>query len=126
RHHARTGRQLRRGPLRPDSRNGSEPACHLGGRCFMDQVRWSRTVQRSQRPRLRRGDAQVLVLIRPRKNGRGEPMIKKTLLPCLSMLAGLLIGAPAIAAVSAAEAAKLGNELTPLGGEKAAHAAGSI
>jgi hypothetical protein len=53
-------------------------------------------------------------------------MIKKSLLPCLSMLAGLLIGAPAAAAVSASEAAKLGAELTPLGAEKAGNADGSI
>lgn len=53
-------------------------------------------------------------------------MIKKSLLPCLSLLAGMTIGAPAMAAVSAAEAAKLGAELTPLGGEKAGNADGSI
>ena len=53
-------------------------------------------------------------------------MIKKSLLPCLSMLAGMLIGAPAMAAVSAADAAKLGAELTPLGAEKAGNADGSI
>jgi hypothetical protein len=53
-------------------------------------------------------------------------MIKKTLLPCLSMLAGMMIGGPASAAVSAAEAAKLGAELTPMGAEKAGNADGSI
>jgi hypothetical protein len=53
-------------------------------------------------------------------------MIKKTLLPCLSMLAGMMIGGPAAAAVSAAEAAKLGAELTPMGAEKAGNADGSI
>jgi uncharacterized protein DUF1329 len=53
-------------------------------------------------------------------------MIKKSLLPCLSMLAGLMIGGPAAAAASAADAAKLGAELTPLGAEKAANADGSI
>src|SRR6188508_3229468 len=46
-------------------------------------------------------------------------MIKKALLPCLSMLAGMMIGGPGAAAVSASDAAKLGAELTPLGGEKA-------
>jgi hypothetical protein len=40
--------------------------------------------------------------------------------------AGLAIGAPAMAAVSAAEAAKLGAELTPLGAVKAGNADGSI
>src|SRR5688500_15514414 len=53
-------------------------------------------------------------------------MIKKSLLPCLSMLAGMLIAGPAAAAASAADAAKLGAELTPLGGEKAGNADGSI
>jgi hypothetical protein len=53
-------------------------------------------------------------------------MIKKSLLPCLSMLAGMLIGGPAAAAVSASDAAKLGAELTPLGAEKAGNADGSI
>ncbi|HKU90311.1 MAG TPA: DUF1329 domain-containing protein [Steroidobacteraceae bacterium] len=53
-------------------------------------------------------------------------MIKKTLLPCLSMLAGLMIGGAAAAAVSSSDAAKLGAELTPLGAEKAGNADGSI
>ena len=53
-------------------------------------------------------------------------MIKKSLLPCLSMLAGMLIGGPAAAAASASDAAKLGAELTPLGAEKAGNADGSI
>ena len=47
-------------------------------------------------------------------------MFKKSLLPCLSWVAGLVISAPTLAAVSAADAAKLGAELTPLGAEKAA------
>jgi hypothetical protein len=42
------------------------------------------------------------------------------------MLAGMMIGGPAAAAVSAADAAKLGAELTPLGAEKAGNADGSI
>jgi len=53
-------------------------------------------------------------------------MLKKSLLPCLSLLAGMTIGAPLMAAVSAADAAKLGAELTPLGAEKAGNADGSI
>jgi len=53
-------------------------------------------------------------------------MSKKPLMPCLSLVAGLLIAAPALPAVSAADAAKLGAELTPLGGEKAGNADGSI
>jgi uncharacterized protein DUF1329 len=53
-------------------------------------------------------------------------MIQKSVLACLSLLAGAGIGAPATAAVSAAEAAKLGAELTPLGAEKAGNADGSI
>ncbi|MEO8018221.1 MAG: DUF1329 domain-containing protein [Pseudomonadota bacterium] len=42
------------------------------------------------------------------------------------IVAGIALGAPAMAAVSAADAAKLGAELTPLGGEKAGNADGSI
>jgi hypothetical protein len=53
-------------------------------------------------------------------------MFKKSLLPCLSMLVGIMIGAPAMAAISAADAARLGAELTPLGAEKGANADGSI
>jgi len=53
-------------------------------------------------------------------------MLKKSLMSCLSVVAGMMIVAPALPAVSAAEAAKLGAELTPLGGEKAANADGSI
>lgn len=53
-------------------------------------------------------------------------MIKKALLPCFSMLAGMMMGGAAAAAVSASDAAKLGAELTPLGAEKAGNADGSI
>src|SRR5262245_57524169 len=53
-------------------------------------------------------------------------MIKKSLLPCLSMLAGLIVGGAAAAAVSSADASKLGAELTPLGAEKAGNGDGSI
>src|SRR5688572_33029894 len=49
-------------------------------------------------------------------------MLKKLVL----LVAGVAFGAPAFAAVSAADAAKLGNELTPLGAEKAGNADGSI
>src|SRR3954467_3409123 len=42
------------------------------------------------------------------------------------LLAGMILGAPSMAAVSAADAAKLGAELTPLGGIKAGNADGSI
>src|SRR5690348_10881320 len=49
-------------------------------------------------------------------------MLKKLVL----IVAGVAIGAPAMAAVSAADAAKLGAELTPLGAEKAGNADGSI
>jgi len=42
------------------------------------------------------------------------------------LLAGMILGAPSMAAVSAADAAKLGAELTPLGAEKAGNADGSI
>jgi hypothetical protein len=49
-------------------------------------------------------------------------MLKKTLL----LVAGIALGAQTFAAVSATDAAKLGNELTPLGAEKAANADGSI
>ena len=49
-------------------------------------------------------------------------MFKKALL----LAAGITLGAPVMAAISAADAAKLGAELTPLGGEKAANSDGSI
>ena len=49
-------------------------------------------------------------------------MIKKL----LSLVAGIILGAPAMGAVSAADAAKLGAELTPLGAEKAGNTDGSI
>jgi hypothetical protein len=49
-------------------------------------------------------------------------MLKKLVL----IIAGVALGAPAMAAVSAAEAARLGAELTPLGGEKAGNADGTI
>ncbi|HEV7608558.1 MAG TPA: DUF1329 domain-containing protein [Steroidobacteraceae bacterium] len=49
-------------------------------------------------------------------------MLKKLLL----IVAGVALGAPVMAAVSAAEAARLGVELTPLGGEKAGNADGTI
>ena len=42
------------------------------------------------------------------------------------LIVGIALGAPAMAAVSAADAAKLGAELTPLGAEKAGNADGSI
>lgn len=44
----------------------------------------------------------------------------------LLLALGLVIAGQAIAAVSAQEAARLGNDLTPLGGEKAGNADGSI
>jgi hypothetical protein len=57
-------------------------------------------------------------------------MLKKSLLPRLATtvlaVAGISVGAQALAAVSATEAAKLGAELTPLGAEKGANADGSI
>jgi hypothetical protein len=53
-------------------------------------------------------------------------MNKKLLLRSTLVLAGMALGAPAMAAVSAADAAKLGAELTPLGAEKAGNADGSI
>jgi len=43
-----------------------------------------------------------------------------------AMLAAALVATPAMAKVDAAEAAKLGNELTPVGAEKAGNAAGTI
>ena len=53
-------------------------------------------------------------------------MLKKYVPALVATIAGLAIGAPAMAAVSAAEAAKLGAELTPLGAVKAGNADGSI
>src|SRR5947207_1996101 len=54
-------------------------------------------------------------------------MLKKFILPIVGAVAGVALGASsAMAAVSAAEAAKLGAELTPLGGQKAGNADESI
>ncbi len=54
-------------------------------------------------------------------------MTRKSLMSAAAALAaGLLLSVNAMAAVSAAEAAKLGAELTPLGAEKAGNADGSI
>ena len=53
-------------------------------------------------------------------------MTEETHCSVLALLAGIALGAPAMAAVSAADAAKLGAELTPLGAEKAGNADGSI
>src|SRR3954470_15188992 len=53
-------------------------------------------------------------------------MNRKLIATLAGTLAGLALAANSLAAVSAADAAKLGNELTPLGGEKAANADGSI
>ena len=53
-------------------------------------------------------------------------MIKKNSLNCLLALAAFSVAVPAVAAVSADEAAKLKTELTPLGAEKAASKDGSI
>src|SRR5262245_37324307 len=53
-------------------------------------------------------------------------MYKKLILPTALTLVGAALGVPAMAAISAAEAAKLGAELTPLGAEKAGNADGSI
>jgi hypothetical protein len=54
-------------------------------------------------------------------------MLKKFILPIVGTVAGMALGASsAMAAASAADAAKLGAELTPLGGQKAGNADGSI
>ncbi|HTU67838.1 MAG TPA: DUF1329 domain-containing protein [Steroidobacteraceae bacterium] len=52
--------------------------------------------------------------------------MKKIIAMLAATAATLTLGAPAMAAISAAEAAKLGAELTPLGGEKGPNADGSI
>ncbi len=49
-------------------------------------------------------------------------MFKKSLF----LIAAAVLGAPAVAAIPAADAAKLGNELTPLGAEKAGNVDGTI
>ena len=45
---------------------------------------------------------------------------------CLALVAGSAIAMPAAAELSAADVAKLGTSLTPVGAEKAANAAGPI
>lgn len=54
-----------------------------------------------------------------------KTMFKQKILAA-AVMAASLIAAPAMAKVDAAEAAKLGNELTPTGAEKAGNAAGTI
>ncbi|MGD9019588.1 MAG: DUF1329 domain-containing protein, partial [Desulfuromonadales bacterium] len=51
-----------------------------------------------------------------------KQMIKSTIL----ILAGLLFAGQGFAAITAEQAARLGKDLTPLGGEKAGNAKGSI
>lgn len=53
-------------------------------------------------------------------------MIKKALLLACSAALGGVVAMPAWSAISAEEAARLGTELTPLGAEKGANAAGTI
>jgi hypothetical protein len=53
-------------------------------------------------------------------------MMNKVIATLVGTVAGLAIAGQTLAAASAADAAKLGAELTPLGGEKAANADGSI
>src|SRR5690349_24005220 len=53
-------------------------------------------------------------------------MMNKVIATLVGTVAGLTLAGNALAAVSAADAAKLGAELTPLGGEKAGNADGSI
>ena len=53
-------------------------------------------------------------------------MNARILLGCVSAALGLALAAPAVAKVSAADAAKLGQTLTPVGAEKAANKDGSI
>ena len=59
RHHSRAWRQLHRRPLRPHARHFREPARAPGSSICVDQVRRRRPLQRSQRPRLRRGQPQI-------------------------------------------------------------------
>jgi len=53
-------------------------------------------------------------------------MIRKALLFACSAALGGVVAMPAWSAISAAEAARLGGELTPLGAQMGANAAGTI
>lgn len=53
-------------------------------------------------------------------------MFNKVLILAAAVAAVLAVNAPAQSAISAQEAARLGNDLTPLGGEKAGNASGTI
>ncbi len=53
-------------------------------------------------------------------------MFDKVLILAAAVAAVLAVNAPAQSAISAQEAARLGNDLTPLGGEKAGNASGTI
>ena len=45
---------------------------------------------------------------------------------CAALVLGCISAAPAVAEISASEIARLGRDLTPLGGERAGNAAGTI
>ena len=101
------------GPLRSDAGRRREPARQVGVGHIVDQVRRRRTVQRPQRPRLRRGDHQVLVLIAAEGNNHVQEI--SAALP-VDAAREWSIGATAPwRPCPRAEAAKLGAELTPLG-----------
>src|SRR5262249_3177836 len=121
------------GPPLAHPRRGRQSAGEVGPGCFLDAVRRRGALQPAERPRLRCSQHQVFVLTVdcrsavPRNEFLGAAMLKKTL--GLALLAGGLQGGlpgAAGAAVSAQDAARLGNDLTPLGGEKAGNTDGSI
>src|SRR5262245_15682361 len=133
RHHARARRQFHRGPLRSHLRCPRQSSEHVGSRSELDALRRCGPVQRSQRSRLRGGGRQVFLLSAPAAAGsregapqEGYAMLKKVLSSVGTLLVMAGLSASALAAITAQEAARLGADLTPLGGEKAGNAAGTI
>ena len=112
RHHARTRRQLRRRAATA-SRSVSPRTCRRSGRSDMSWTKFGgagRFNDINDRDYVA-ATAQVLVLTR-----EGTLMLKKFLLTrCRQSPASSIGASSAMAAVSAADAAKLGAELTPLG-----------
>ena len=53
-------------------------------------------------------------------------MKKLTIKTTILIMAGLLLAGPGFAAITADQAARLGKDLTPMGGEKAGNASGTI
>ena len=118
------GRLVRGRPDRADPRTARRLSQPLGGRHRLHAVRGQG--QRAERPRLRLRLRQVLVL-RFRGHERHESRGKQTPFdPGVAFALGCAVAFPAAAEIGADEIARLGRDLTPLGGERAGNADGTI